>query len=84
MVFATDDPAGDKIMRSVYRTAADRFLTMRRQARARRRDRHEWTLGSQGLSTHVELVLNAPLRLDEIYQHTAPETPYGPQVQDSG
>jgi three-Cys-motif partner protein len=84
MIFATDHPAGDKIMRSVYRTAAERFPTMRREARARRRDRHEQTLGSQGLFTHEELVSDAPLGPDEIYQHTPPATPYGQQVQDPG
>ncbi len=57
---------------------------MRREARARRRDRHEQTLGSQGLFTHEELVSDAPLRPDEIYQHTPPATPYGQQVRDPG
>lgn len=41
MIFATDHQIGDKIMRSVYRKAADRFPKMRQEARARRWDRKE-------------------------------------------
>lgn len=60
MIFATDHPAGDQIMRSVYRAAAQRFPAMRREARARRRDRQEQTLGAEGLFTNEELVQDAP------------------------
>lgn len=84
MVFATDHPAGDKIMRSVYQGAAERFPTMRREARARRRDQNEQTLGAKGFFTHKELVHDAPLRADETYQHLPPVPPYGQQVQDPG
>lgn len=84
MVFATDHQAGDKIMRSVYRAAAERFPTMRREARARRRDRREQTRGAEGLFTHEALAHDAPLRPDESYQHSPPVAPYGQQVQDPG
>jgi three-Cys-motif partner protein len=76
MVFATDHPVGDKIMRSVYRTAAARFPRMRQEARARRRDRQERDAGGSALFTHEELMSDAPLATNETYEHTAPTPPY--------
>lgn len=77
MVFATDHPIGDKIMRSVYRTAADRFPRMRQEARARRRDRQERDAGGGGLFTHEELLKDAPLGANETYERIPPTPPYG-------
>ena len=79
MVFATDHPAGDRIMKSVYNTAAARFPGMRRQARARRRDREEEATGLNALFTRTDLLDDKPLSRNEIYQHTPPDPPYGPQ-----
>jgi three-Cys-motif partner protein len=76
MVFATDHPVGDKIMRSVYRKAAARFPRMRQEARARRRDRREREAGGGALFTHEELMSDAPLATNETYEHTPPTPPY--------
>jgi three-Cys-motif partner protein len=84
MIFATDHEVGDKIMRSVYRTAAERFPKMRQEARARRRDRKEQEAGSHALFTHEELTQDTPLRAHESYQHTPPVPPYGQNVQGPG
>lgn len=77
MIFATDNMTGDKIMRAVYKKAAERFPKMRQEARARRRDRKEQESGFNTLFTHEELVSDAPLRTNETYQHAPPVTPYG-------
>jgi three-Cys-motif partner protein len=84
MIFATDHKAGDKIMKSVYQKAAERFPKMRQEARARRRDRKELESGSNALFTHEELVRDAPLRVHESYQHNPPVPPYGQIVHDPG
>jgi three-Cys-motif partner protein len=84
MIFATDHAIGDKIMRSVYQKAAERFPEMRQEARARRRDRKEQESGFTPLFTHAELVQDAPLRAHESYQHAPPVPPYGQTVRDPG
>jgi len=84
MIFATDHAIGDKIMRSVYQKAAERFSEMRQEARARRRDRKEQESGFNPLFTHAELVQDAPLRTHESYQHAPPVSPYGQTVRDPG
>jgi three-Cys-motif partner protein len=84
MIFATDHEVGDKIMKSVYLKAAERFPKMRQEARARRRDRREQEAGSSGLFTHEELVKDAPLHPHESYQHTPPVPPYGQITRDPG
>lgn len=83
MIFATDHKVGDKIMRSVYRKAADRFPNMRSEARARRRDRREREAGSTALFTHEELVQDTPLGANESYEHAPPVPPYGRGVEHS-
>jgi three-Cys-motif partner protein len=77
MIFATDHEVGDKIMRSVYRKAAERFPKMRQEAHARRRDRMERTAGINALFAHEELVKDAPLRPYGSYQYIPPVPPYG-------
>lgn len=84
MIFATDHEVGDKIMRSVYQKAAERFPKMRQEARARRRDRQEQEAGSDALFTHQALLQDAPLHPHESYQRTPPVPPYGQIVQDPG
>lgn len=81
MIFATDHEVGDKIMRSVYRKAAERFPKMRQEAHARRRDRVEHKAGINALFTHEELLRDAPLHAYESYQHTPPVPPYGEIIQ---
>lgn len=84
MIFATDHEVGDKIMRSVYRTAAERFPKMRQEARARRRDRKEQEAGSPALFTHEELTQDTPLCAHESYQRTPPVPPYGLNLRGPG
>jgi hypothetical protein len=75
MVFATDHPAGDAIIKSVYNSAAKRFQGDREGARARRRDRREQDTAQQGMFTHEELQVpgdDSAVR----YQHVAPTPPY--------
>jgi len=83
LVFATDHEIGDKIMRSVYRKAAERFPRMRQEARARRRDRKEQEAGSDALFSHEELIQDTPLLAHETYRHTPPVPPYGHVVKGS-
>ncbi|MGB6162401.1 MAG: three-Cys-motif partner protein TcmP [Pseudonocardiaceae bacterium] len=84
MIFATDHQIGDKIMKSVYSKAAERFPKMREEARARRRDRKERETGSDALFTNEELVRDAPLRASESYKRTPPVPPYGQIIRDPG
>lgn len=84
MIFATDHAIGDKIMKSVCQKAAERFPEMRREARARRRDRKEQESGFNPLFTHTELAHDTPLRAHESYQHAPPVPPYDQTVRDPG
>jgi three-Cys-motif partner protein len=84
MIFATDHEVGDKIMKSVYFRAAERFPKMRQEARARRRDRKEQEAGFNALFTHEELARDAPLRAHESYQRTPPVPPYGQIIRGPG
>lgn len=77
MVFATDHAVGDKIMKSVYLKAADRFPKMRQEARARRQDRRERDAGTGALFTYEDLAKDLPLKPSEAYEHTPPVPPYG-------
>lgn len=78
LVFATDHPAGDRIMQWVYQQAVANFPDMRRRAQAARRDRRESETGNQGLFTFTELAETGPIELsDETYIHEPPLPPYG-------
>ncbi len=77
MIFATDHVVGNKIMQSVYAAAAARFPSMRREARARWRDRQDRRAGTDGLFSHEELLHDAPLSKSEAYEHIATTVPYG-------
>jgi three-Cys-motif partner protein len=77
MIFATDHEVGDKIMRSVYGTAAAKFPRMRAEIRARNRDALESSLGQGGLWTTSELLDGAPLNTSESYKRLPPTSPYG-------
>jgi len=76
MIFATDHEIGDKIMSDVYRGAAAKFPTMRREIRARRRDENESAIGSEGFWSFEELVQDAPLSAAETYRRLPPSPPY--------
>lgn len=60
MIFATDHPAGDRIMRSVYGTAAARQPSMRRHAQAVRKDRRKQAQGEEALFPLTEAMVSAP------------------------
>ncbi|MGQ0467696.1 MAG: three-Cys-motif partner protein TcmP [Sporichthyaceae bacterium] len=77
MIFATDHPAGDRIMKSVYAGAARRFPGMRREAQARRRDRQDRESGVEALFPMESLAAEATRETDVIYEHTSPSLPYG-------
>ena len=77
MIFATDHAAGDKIMRSVYSKAAEKFPKMRQEARARRQDQRDQEAGTIAMFSHLELVSDTTLGADESYQHRPPDPPYG-------
>jgi three-Cys-motif partner protein len=84
MIFATDHGVGDKIMKSVYAKAADRFPRMRQEARARRRDRQEFEAGLSGLFSYEQLATDAPLRAQDAYRHVPPVRPYGYSTEEPG
>ncbi len=76
MVFATDHPVGDKIMKSVYRKAARLFPDMRLEARARRQDRRDTKSGTEALFSAEEVLGDSSTGPDVTYQHTPPVPPY--------
>lgn len=76
MIFATDHEVGDKIMFSVYRTAAAKFPRMRNEIRARRRDQEEEASGAVGLWSNEQLLQDAPLKGGETYRRVPPTPPY--------
>jgi len=79
MIFATDHPAGDRIMTSLYNTAADEFPRMRQEARLRRQRLVEQEAGVQSLFDDGFEVPAAPPRgaRERLYIHAEPWTPYG-------
>jgi three-Cys-motif partner protein len=76
MIFATDHPAGDNIMKAVYSRASRHFRAMRGEARDRRRDRKEQESGLAALFSRLEVATHVPLP-PATYQHSAPVRPYG-------
>ena len=84
LIFATDHEVGDKIMKAVYAKAADRFPQMRREARARRRDRREFEAGLSGLFSYEQLAADTPLTSQDSYRHRPPVIPYGHSIEEPG
>lgn len=82
MIFATDHPVGDRIMKSVYADAARRFPGMRREAQARRRDRQDREAGTEALFPLEPLAADASAEPEVTYEHTPPSPPYG--MDESG
>lgn len=82
MVFATDSDAGNKIMTDVYQKTAGRFPQMRREVRARLRDRKEVEHGMEGFWPTESLVSDAPLQSSEKYYPVPPVPPYGSPDRD--
>lgn len=78
MIFATDHPAGNRIMTDLYNKAANEFPAMRRAARQRRRRVVEEAAGIQGLFENEADDLAAPMASNEkLYTHEPPTVPFG-------
>lgn len=75
MVFATDHPAGTRIMNDVYRSAAAEFPAMRAEARRRRRQADEAEHGVLSLFDSDELARLEQSEVDR-YEHEAPIQPW--------
>lgn len=77
MIFATDHPAGDRIMADLYNTAADEFPRMREEARRRRQRLAETEAGVQTLFGDAFEVPTGPRRPRErLYVHSEPWEPF--------
>ena len=75
MIFATDHPAGDRIMTSLYNAAANEFPAMREDARRHRERLAEREAGIQSLFDDASQVESRPA--EKLYEHSAPWTPFG-------
>jgi hypothetical protein len=77
MVFATDHPAGDRIMTDLYNKAANEFPAMRRAARTRRARLTEEAIGVRSLFGDQLDDITSLLRPGErLYEHVPPTAPY--------
>lgn len=78
MIFATDHPAGNRIMTDLYNKAANEFPAMRRAARQRRQRLAEEAAGIQSLFGNGANDLAAPIASNEkLYKHEPPTVPFG-------
>ncbi len=78
MVFATDNDAGNRIMSSLYNTAANEFPEMLKQARRRKKRLELDATGISSLFGDELDVSTAPLAHGEkLYTHSPPWVPYG-------
>lgn len=78
MIFATDHPAGDRIMTSLYNAAANEFPVMREDARRHRERLAERAAGIQSLFDDASQVESRPVGpREKLYEHSAPWTPFG-------
>ncbi len=78
MIFATDHPAGNRIMTGLYNAAANEFPVMREEARRRRSRLAEREAGIQtlfGEEVNVDSKLVGPR--EKLYEHSPPWAPYG-------
>ena len=77
MIFATDNDAGDRIMRSVYAQAAAEFPRMREEARRTRRQLDNNSMGLTSLFGDEDQSLWAPVQPGErFYDHYPPSKPW--------
>ncbi len=75
MVFATDHPAGDRIMRYLYRMAAEEFPKMREEARRSRQIKEEEQSGIQRLFSDEDLQ-SISKEGEHSYEHEPPTRPW--------
>ncbi|MDE0170083.1 MAG: three-Cys-motif partner protein TcmP [bacterium] len=83
MIFATDNEAGDRIMRSVYAQAAEEFPKMREEARRLRARLDNESMGMTSLFGDDDESLWAPVQQGErFYDHSPPSRPWflGPDL----
>jgi three-Cys-motif partner protein len=73
MIFATDSPAGDRIMTDLYSKAANEFPAMRRQALDVRARLLEDAYGVQRL---FEVPAESAIGKERLYEHISPWEPY--------
>lgn len=78
LVFATDNDAGNRIMRDVYASAAQRFEQMRAEARERRRTHRS----GQDSLFGPEVVGSMTAKEVPPYQAEPPSLPYGFDAED--
>jgi three-Cys-motif partner protein len=78
MIFATDHPAGNTIMSSIYTNAAKKFPAMREAARHQRALQEEQAHGVARLFDPTIADPKAPVRTGELlYEHAKPWRPMG-------
>jgi three-Cys-motif partner protein len=76
MIFATDHPAGTRIMSDLYAKAAEEFPAMRVEARRTRRSIDDAEAGVGRLFNDDDLELRGPVRTGErFYEHEPPWRP---------
>ncbi|MYD40684.1 MAG: three-Cys-motif partner protein TcmP, partial [Acidimicrobiia bacterium] len=77
MVFATDHPVGDEIMRDVYAKAAEEFPKMREEARRFRKQQEDKQHGVPSLFGADDQELWGPIQPGErFYEHEPPTEPW--------
>ncbi len=79
MVFATDHPAGDRIMRGLYGKALSQHAAMRQHALAQRRERRLELTGADALFPLDPGMVAPPPAVadDQVYDPQPPLPPYG-------
>ena len=76
-IFATDHPAGDRIMRSIYSKAANEFPDMMIEARRIRRQEADEKAGIKSLFGEDDAELWQPIQPDEqFYEYEPPTKPW--------
>ena len=81
MLFATDNDAGNAIMSSIYRKAAERQPAMRAEAVAAKLAQKEEELGIGGLFAPMPKMVPANAKIE--YVHAPPRLPYRRSTQAS-
>lgn len=77
LIFATDHPAGDRIMKNIYARAAAEFPKMRAEARSLRRQLEYESRGQIALDVADSIDLQAPVQPGEnFYKHEPPSRPW--------
>jgi three-Cys-motif partner protein len=78
MIFATDNAAGDRIMRFIYGKAAEKRPQMQGEAAALMLEKREAEAGVAGLFPPLPKLVPP----DKLYEHEPPTTPFGMMESD--